>query len=178
MVLIAQHRSEVAAMVELAAGLGSRGLRCGHLMSPPETYQRGLDLSAQVRREVESEIWHLQKTAAISVGMAAGYFSEEPFFPCAPLTLKEYNLDCRGNLTLCCQLSGHSGGTTANDVVGNLHEISLREACEAFHRRVAIYLADKRARVDSGRFTELDHFPCWYCIKYVEKSQSGWTGHT
>jgi hypothetical protein len=29
------------------------------------------------------------------------------------------------------QLSGRSGGTTANNVVGNLHEISLREGCEA-----------------------------------------------
>jgi MoaA/NifB/PqqE/SkfB family radical SAM enzyme len=168
MVLTAQNRREVAEMVELATRLGGRGLRFGHLMSTPETYQRGLDLTAQERREVESEIWQLRKTAPITIGMAPGYFSENPLFPCAPLTLKEYNLDYRGNLTLCCQLSGHSGGTTANDVVGNLHEISLREACEAFHRRVAIYLDDKRERVGSGRFTELDHFPCWYCIKYLK----------
>jgi hypothetical protein len=43
MVLTAQNRREVAEMVELVVGVGSRGLRFGHLMSTPETYQGGLD---------------------------------------------------------------------------------------------------------------------------------------
>jgi MoaA/NifB/PqqE/SkfB family radical SAM enzyme len=169
MVLTAQNRHEVGGMVSLAERLGSGGVRFGHLMSTNETAARGLDLSPQERRAAEGDIWRLQKSAAVSVGMAPGYFSESPFFPCAPLELKEFNLDYRGNLALCCHLSGYSGVNQGTDVMGNLHELSLAEACERFHQRVAGYLADKRDTVNRGEFSELDHFPCWYCVKYLGK---------
>jgi MoaA/NifB/PqqE/SkfB family radical SAM enzyme len=176
MVLTAQNRHEVGEVVSLAESLGSRGVRFGHLMPTAETAMRGLDLSPQERREVEGEIWRLQKTAEVPVGMAPGYFSESPFFPCAPLELKEFNLDYRGNLTLCCHLSGYSGSNHGKDVMANLYEVSLAEACERFRRRVITYLADKRERINRGEFGELDHFPCWYCVKYLGKvpEQHSW----
>jgi MoaA/NifB/PqqE/SkfB family radical SAM enzyme len=170
MVLTAKNRHEVGPMVELAGRLGSRAIRFGHLMSTPGTARRGLDLSAAERREVEAEIWRLRDSAPVLVAMAPGYYSESPFFPCGPLELEEFNLDYRGNLTLCCQLSGYDAGTSGSDRMGNLHEVSLAEACERFRGRVAIYLADKRAAVDRGELNETDHFPCWYCVKYLEKA--------
>jgi MoaA/NifB/PqqE/SkfB family radical SAM enzyme len=169
MVLTAQNRGEVAEMIGLATRLGSQGIRFGHLMPTSDTAVRGLDLAPQERREVETEIWRLQKSAQVPVSMAPGYFSAAPFFPCGPLELEEYNLDYRGNLTLCCQLSGLSGANQGTDVMGNLHDMSLTEACERFRRRVATYLADKQERVSRGEFNELDHFPCWYCVKYLGK---------
>ena len=54
--------------------------------------------------------------------------------------------------------------------MGNLHEVSLAEACDRFRQRVAEYLADKHDRVNRGEFGELDHFPCWYCLKYLGKT--------
>ena len=170
MVLTAQNRNEIGEMVSLAERLGSGGVRFGHLMPTPETALRKLDLSPEERRELESEIWRLKESASIPVGMAPGYFSEFPFFPCGPLKLEEYNLDYKGNLTLCCQLSGHSGQNGGTDIIGNLNELSLTEACERFHLRVATYLADKRDKFKRGEFSELDHFPCWYCLKYLGKT--------
>src|SRR5262245_14502415 len=102
--------------------------------------------------------------------MAPGYFNERPFFPCGPLELEEYNLDYNGNLTLCCQLSGNAGANDGTDVMGNLHKMSLAEACERFRQRVATYLADKQDKISNEQFTELDHFPCWYCLKYLGKT--------
>jgi MoaA/NifB/PqqE/SkfB family radical SAM enzyme len=169
MVLTAQNRNEVNEMIWLAGRLGSGGLRFGHLMPTPETALRHLDLSPQERREVEAEIWRLQKGASIPIGMASGYFSESPFFPCGPLELEEFNLDYRGNLTLCCHLSGYSGANQEPDVMGNLLEVSLAEACGRFRQQVAKYLADKHDTISRGEFTELDHFPCWYCVKYLGK---------
>jgi MoaA/NifB/PqqE/SkfB family radical SAM enzyme len=169
MVLTAHNRGEVGEMVELAWRLGANAIRFGHLMSTPDTALRGLDLAFAERREVEAEIWRLRDSAAVLVAMAPGYYSESPFFPCGPLELEEYNLDYRGNLTLCCQLSGYQGGTPGSDVVGNLHEMSLEEACGRFGRRVDRYLTDKRERVDRGEFREADHFPCWYCARYLGK---------
>jgi MoaA/NifB/PqqE/SkfB family radical SAM enzyme len=170
MVLTAQNRNEIGEMVALAKQLGSGGVRFGHLMTTPETTLRRLDLSPEDRRDIESEIWGLKQSAFIPVGMAPGYFSEVPLFPCGPLELEEYNLDYNGNLTLCCQLSGHSGQNDRTDVMGNLNQISLTEACERFHLRVATYLADKRDKIKTGTFSELDHFPCWYCLKYLGKT--------
>ena len=169
MVLTAQNRPEVAEMVALAGRLGSRGVRFGYLMPTPETARRQLDLSPTERRQVEADIRALRKHAAVPVGMAPGYYSESPFFPCSPLELEEYNLDHRGNLTLCCQLSGYEGGTPGTDVVGNLHDMSLAEAVGRFRQRVSTYLADKRDTIRRGAFGELDHFPCWYCVKYLDK---------
>src|SRR5688572_29334898 len=170
MVLTAQNRNEIGEMVVLAEQLGSAGVRFGHLMPTPETALRKLDLSPEDRREIESEIWGLKQSASIPVGMAPGYFSEALFFPCGPLELEEYNLDYKGNLTLCCQLSGHSGRNDDADLMGNLSEITLAEACKRFHRRVHVYLSDKREYVNRGMFNDLDHFPCWYCLKYLGKT--------
>jgi MoaA/NifB/PqqE/SkfB family radical SAM enzyme len=170
-VLTRRNRAEVGEMVRLAERLGSGGVRFGHLMPTPETTAHGLDLSPGERRDVEAEIWQLRSRAAVPVGMAPGHYSESPFFPCAPLELDEFNLDCRGNLTLCCQLSGYSGAATGTDVAGNLHDMSLREACERFRRLVARYLADKREKVARAELDERDHFPCWYCVKYLGKAR-------
>jgi MoaA/NifB/PqqE/SkfB family radical SAM enzyme len=175
MVLTAENRNEILEMVALAEQLGSSGLRFGHLMSTPETALRKLDLTPDERREVESEIWGFKKSASIPVGMAPGYFSESPLFPCGPLELEEYNLDYNGNLTLCCQLSGHSGPAYSADIICNLNEMTLAEACERFRERVEMYLADKRAVISKGEFGRLDHFPCWYCLKYLGKTS--WLNH-
>jgi MoaA/NifB/PqqE/SkfB family radical SAM enzyme len=169
MVLTAHNQHEIAEMVELAARLGSAGVRFGWLMPTPETAERGLDLAPSERRRLEAEIRALRQRAQVAVGMAPGYFSASPFFPCAPLEQQEYNLDYQGNLTLCCQLSGYAGGTRGTDVVGNLHDVSLAGVVARFGQRVATYLADKRAKISQGAFTELDHFPCWYCVQYLDK---------
>lgn len=169
MVLTKQNQAEIAEMVALAEALGSHAIRFGHLMITPDTAQRGLDLTPAERRAVEAEIWALEETARIAVGIAPGYYSESPFFPCGPLTLSEYNLDYRGNVTLCCHLSGYTGVNAGADLMGNLHEVTLKEACERFHRTVEVYLANKQKRVEQGELTELDHFPCWYCVKYMGK---------
>lgn len=175
MVLTADNRNEVSEMVGLAERLGSAAVRFGHLMPTPVIALRRLDLSPEQRREVECEIWQLKKSAAISVGMAPGYFSPQALFPCGPLELEEYNLDCKGNLTLCCQLSGHSENGAGADVVGNLNDISLAEACARFRRRVATYLADKQERISRGGLSDVDYFPCWYCLNYLGKTS--WLDH-
>jgi MoaA/NifB/PqqE/SkfB family radical SAM enzyme len=169
MVLTAGNRGEIADMVDLATRLGSRGVRFGHLMFTPENTASRPALSPAERREVEAEIWTLKKSAPVPVDIAPGYYSEAAFFPCGPLTLEEYNLDYRGNLTLCCQLSGFAGPNSGDDVIGNLHKITLSDACRRFQSRVATYLADKRQRVEQGSLADEDYFPCWYCVKYLGK---------
>ena len=170
MVLTRDNREEVGAMVSLAARLGSGGVRFAHLMESGPVMENHLDLSLEERREVERTIWALQETAPLPMGMGPGYFHAAPFFPCGPLELEEYNLDYRGNLTLCCHLSGLSGTNEGADVMGNLYDMTLMEACTRFRQRVAVYLADKQTRVTNASLTQEEHFPCVYCMKYMGKA--------
>jgi hypothetical protein len=130
-------------------------------------------MSPVQRREVEAQIWKLKQESLLPVGMAPGYYSTSPFFGCGPLELEEFNLDYQGNLTLCCHLSGYSGPGRGSDFVGSIKEMSFVDACARFAEKVGTYRADKEARVRSGNFEELDHFPCWYClIKYRDWQRS------
>lgn len=167
MVVTATNRGQVAEMVRLSEKLGSQGVRFGFLMFNQETARAGLDLSPQESREVQEEIHALQETSDIAVGMAPGFFSESPFYPCGPLEIDEFNLDYKGNLSLCCQLSGYPGSNPDKATLGNLHEIDLTVACDRFRQLVKKYLDDKQAKLDSGGLSELDHFPCFYCLKYL-----------
>jgi MoaA/NifB/PqqE/SkfB family radical SAM enzyme len=171
MVLTAKNRHEIGEMVQLGTQLGARGVRFGHLMFTPETALAGLDLSPSERHQSEDQIWRLQKSSSLPIGMAPGHYSATPFFPCGPLELQEFNLDYQGNVTLCCQLSGYSRAGPETDVIGNLRQMTLAEACQGFRQRVASYLAEKHARVSRGEFGALDHFPCWYCVQYLNKVQ-------
>lgn len=170
MVITARNRHEVEALVATAHALGASAVRFGELMFDPRALDGGLGLSATERRAIETRIREIAETAPLAVGIAPGHYSAEPFFPCAPLELNEFNVDYRGNATLCCHLSGHAGPRPDADKMGNLAEVSLREALGEFRRRVTRYLEDKRAVVENGDFHELDHFPCWYCAKYLGKT--------
>ena len=129
MVLTRQNRREIGAMIELAASLGSGGVRFGHLM-PNSPGAEELELSLAERRAVEQEIWDRRSRAAVPIGMAPGYHAESPFFPCGPLELEEFNVDYRGNVTLCCHLSGYGDHLRGRDRAGNLADTTLRECLE------------------------------------------------
>ena len=168
MVVTAHNRHELPAMVELAAHVGSRGLRFGHLMPSPLTTNGGFDLSPAERRLVEAEIWELQRHAPIPLTMAPGYYVRE-LFPCAPLNLQEVNVDVRGNLTTCCHLSGQGNGALDGDVVGSLTTLTF---VEAYHRLVAENARFRQAKLrhfGDERAVDSDWFPCWYCALSYRK---------
>jgi MoaA/NifB/PqqE/SkfB family radical SAM enzyme len=173
MVVTAENRDEICEMVDVAAALGSRGVRFGFLMPGHGVEREALELPPEERLVVEAVIRQVQQSAPIAVDMAPGYFSESPFFPCGPLEEHEFNVDWRGNMTLCCHLSGFWGDRPASpDKVANLHDMTLPEALSRFRQRVSTYLSDKRARVDAGQFADLDHFPCRYCVGYLDDQPS------
>lgn len=172
MVLTRDNQSEIEEMIDIATRLGSGGVQFGQLMFNDEVGAAGLDLDVEQRRALEARIWRLREQAAIAVGIAPGYYSESPFFPCGPLELEEFNVDCQGNVTLCCHLSRHFGPSETEHVLGNLREVSLAQALRSQRDRVARYLADKRERIRRGDFGELDHYPCWYCVNYLRRGDA------
>ena len=55
-------------------------------------------------------------------------------------------------------------------LIGNLSEVSLPTPLIVSTRMVEVYLAAKQATIARGDFGQLDHFPCWYCLKYHGKT--------
>lgn len=168
MVLTRENRHEIGRMVDLARDLGSGGLRFGHLM--PHSPGRGrLELSLAERRAVEDEIWTRRSTSTLPIGMAPGYHADSPWFPCGPLELEEFNVDYRGNVTLCCHLSGYGNAFNGQDRAGNLAEATLGDALDRLRVTVRDYLAAKGQRIARGEFAARDHSPCLYCVSHFER---------
>lgn len=107
---------ELQEVAEFATKLGSRGLRFGHLMPTPLTAKYTLDLSPEKRREVETTVTQLQGPFPLRIAMAPRDYIA-PNTLCAPLRMEEFNIDWRGNLTLCCNLSGYGDGEKDGNIV-------------------------------------------------------------
>ncbi len=169
MVLTKKNRHEVGAIVNLAAALGSRGVRFGHLIPTPRSVNNGLCLSHMERRELEMQIMTLQSVSPITVAMAPGYHTPE-LFPCGPLQMTEFNVDWRGNVSHCCHLSGQTPVAEGSKVVGNLGKTTFPELLE---RLIDANAQFRRYKFDYQRrneLTEEDYFPCDYCLKHYREA--------
>ncbi len=162
------NREELREVAELATKLGSRGLRFGHLMPTPLNTSEEMNISLKERREAEATVWQLQKSFQIPIVMAPGFYTDE-LFPCAPLKMQEFNIDWRGNVTMCCNLSGHVDNLEHGDVIGNLNEVSFAEDYERLVRLNKKFRKHKLALHSNGRLSDSDYFPCWYCLNYFNK---------
>lgn len=65
--------------------------------------------------------------------MAPGYYTSN-LFPCTPLQMQQFNVDWRGNVTMCCQLSGYGDSMGKEDILGNLDGMSFSEAYNPFDK--------------------------------------------
>ncbi|MCB0064360.1 MAG: radical SAM protein, partial [Caldilineaceae bacterium] len=163
MVVTAHNRHELSEMVELTHKLGSRGLRFGHLMHSPITTTMGADLSPWERKLVEAEIHELRRQFPYPIAMAPGYHTTD-LYPCAALHLQEVNIDCHGNLTTCCHLSGHGDGVGTADMIGNLQQMGFTAAYEKLVAENQRFRRAKQERFATGNFQDADFFTCWYCV--------------
>ncbi len=172
MVITSQNRGEIDDMKELAVKLGSHGLRFGHLLSNESESAQALYLSPEERREVDAGIFSSQDDYPIALAIAPGYYTDD-LCPCAPLQMKEINIDWNGNVSICCHLSGHGDGN--DHILGNLNDMNFSEAVERWGDAVRAFVRLKQERHDQKKFTDSDHFPCWYCenhfnkVKWLEK---------
>jgi len=167
-VIVSFNREGLADMAELAAKLGSCGLRFGHLTPTPSSIKNDLVLSPAERREAEAVILRMRETSPVTVFMAPGNYTSF-LFPCAPLEMQEFNIDWRGNVTMCCLLSGHGDASAKGDVIGSLNDITFSEAFEMLAEANMKFRREKEAMYSRDRFKDSDHFPCWYCLNYFGK---------
>lgn len=159
------NRGQIEQMVTLAAQLGASGIRFGHLLESAGIASDALSFAE--RAEVDAEVRRLARSAAVAVALAPGSYTTD-LFPCGPLRDKEVNIDCRGNLTSCCHLSGHGTGPGA-EAAANLRERSFQEAYALLLSKRDRFRAEKTRLDVAGLLSERDRLPCVYCSRYYGK---------
>jgi MoaA/NifB/PqqE/SkfB family radical SAM enzyme len=167
-------KDEIDQMGLLAHHLGARRLIFCHFLPngrPGATAE--LDLDTEERLEVEFVIKRLIHAMRFEIIMAEGYQTPTVDHMCATTELRTLNVDPRGHLTFCCELSNFNGDERAPesrpDFVRDMRHTTIAAAIEAQRDAVARFRAERLAEAAAGTFTEDDRFACRYCVRHYGK---------
>jgi sulfatase maturation enzyme AslB (radical SAM superfamily) len=158
-----------------AARMGAAALNFVHVMPTSSSLESDLTLNRDEQRAAEEEIAILARIFRMRVGIDVGYYNiDEQRAPCSPLAGKSMNVDYRGRLSLCCNLSGFRGAAAEPDVVADLNVepfasalVKLRELASAQLQRRKRALATLRAK---GTTPDLYlGSPCLFCLQSYGK---------
>src|SRR5215213_993517 len=128
-----------------AARMGAASLHFVHVMPTSNIVAGDSALSLEEQRAAEQEIAILARIFKMSIGIDVGYYNiDETRPPCAPLAGVSMNIDYRGRLSLCCNLSGFRGAAEEQDVVADLNVESFASAYEKFKVLAAAQLQKRK----------------------------------
>ncbi len=161
---------EIEQMAMLASELGLKRLFYAHLEPTTLAFAQDLVLSPQQYREAEARVEKLKKAMKIEINFSLGHHEQLPFFQCRALTMYSPNIDYKGRLSFCCQISGYRDADDEGlDVVADLNTVSLFDAHKAWADAIHTFNLDKIELIKNNQLTELDAFSCYYCSKYFGK---------
>ena len=166
-----EHLEEI---VLFAARLGAAGIAFAHVMPTSDDFESSLALTLEEQRRADEEIALLARIFKMKVSIDVGYYNTDRAAPCAPLADRNFNVDYRGRLTLCCNLSGFRGAAREDDVIADLR---VEEFAASYQRLRQIAQAQLQKRHDallaleeSGTPADLyTGSPCLFCLKSFGK---------
>jgi len=159
-----------------AARMGAAALNFAHVMPTSAELSDESALSLDEQRMVEEEIAILARIFKMNIGIDVGYYNiDEERAPCSPLAGTSMNVDYRGRLSLCCNLSGFRGAAEETDVVADLNVESfasafakLKDVASAQLKKRKDALAALRAQgITPDLFTGS---PCLFCLQSFGKT--------
>lgn len=158
-----------------AARMGAAALNFVHVMPTSSKFETDVALDRQEQRAVEEEIAILARIFKMKIGIDVGYYNiDEQRAPCSPLAGRSMNVDYRGRLSLCCNLSGFRGAAEEQDVVADLNVESFSSALPKL-RALAVAQLEKRkimlvALRSRGATPDLyAGSPCLFCLQSYGK---------
>ena len=159
-----------------AARMGAASLHFGHVMPTSNGVADDSALSLDEQRVAEEEIAILARIFKMKIGIDVGYYNiDERRPPCAPLAATNMNIDFRGRLSLCCNLSGFRGSAADElDVVADLNVESFASAYARFMEVAAAQLENRKTALAAFRSqaTTPDLYtgsPCLFCLQSFGK---------
>lgn len=157
-----------------AARLGASALNFVHVMPTSSDMEHDSTLSQDERLAAEQEIALLARIFKMNIGIDVGYYNLDSRPPCSPLAGTNMNVDYRGRLSLCCNLSGFRGAADNTDVVGDL---KIDPFAVSYEKLQAVAAAQLQKRNDA--ISELQALgvtpdlytgsPCLFCLQTFGK---------
>ncbi len=158
-----------------AARLGAAALNFVHVMPTSTAVADESSLSLDEQRIVEEEVAILARIFKMSIGVDVGYYNiDEESAPCSPLAGTSMNVDYRGRLSLCCNLSGFRGADEEADVVADLNVEPFASAFAKLKELASLQLQNRKAALAALRAQGVkpDLFtgsPCLFCLQSFGK---------
>lgn len=158
-----------------AARMGAASLHFVHVMPTSSAVADDSALTLEEQRIAEQEIAILARIFKMSIGIDVGYYNvDDTRPPCAPLAGTSMNIDYRGRLSLCCNLSGFRGAAEESDVVADLNVESFASAYAKLTALAAAQLQRRKDALASLRAQSLtpDVYtgsPCLFCLQSFGK---------
>jgi len=154
-----------------AARLGAASLQFVHVMPTSDAAANASALSLDEQRAAEQEIAILARIFKMNIGIDVGYYNiDETHPPCAPLAGVNINVDYRGRLSLCCNLSGYRGAVGEDDVLADLNVESFASAYEKFMALAATQLKKRKDMLATDSAPDIyNGSPCLFCLQSFGK---------
>ena len=155
--------------------MGAASLHFVHVMPTSSAVADDSALSLEEQRVAEQEIAILARIFKLNIGIDVGYYNvDETRPPCAPLAGTSMNIDYRGRLSLCCNLSGFRGAAEESDVVADLNLESFASAYARLTALAAAQLQRRKDAIASLRAQALtpdiySGSPCLFCLQSFGK---------
>jgi hypothetical protein len=155
--------------------MGAASLHFVHVMPTSNAVADDSALSLEEQRVAEEEIAILARIFKMEIGIDVGYYNiDETRPPCAPLAGTSMNIDYRGRLSLCCNLSGFRGAAEEQDVIADLNVESFASAYAKFLSLVALQVQRRKDALATLRAQAVtpDVFtgsPCMFCLQSFNK---------
>lgn len=158
----------------LAARMGAAALSFSHLLPTSAASEEESALSVAERAHAEQEIALLNRIFQLPIRLDVGYLNTDPAAPCLPLRGSSINVDYRGRLTLCCNLSGFRGAADEPDVIADLTREDFAAAYARLQAAIAAQVARRAqalaALAASGQAADLYvGSPCLFCLQTFGK---------
>jgi MoaA/NifB/PqqE/SkfB family radical SAM enzyme len=165
------NRHEIDQLALLGAHLKVKRQIFGHQNPTEHNMAADLTLPLGEWRAVERDVARVMTEFRHDISMAVGFYTRYYLPRCAPLTHDDLNIDSRGRLTLCCQLSNYrDGDKDGEDVVGDLNKESLTEALGKLMNLVNKIHRERLAMAGDPRQRESLHYPCLVCLDRFGKT--------
>jgi sulfatase maturation enzyme AslB (radical SAM superfamily) len=157
------------------ARMGAASLHFAHVMPTSTAVADDSALTLEEQRVVQQEIAILARIFKMDIGIDVGYYNvDDTRPPCAPLAGTSMNIDYRGRLSLCCNLSGFRGAAEDQDVVADLNVESFTAAYARFLDLVTLQLQRRKDALAALRAQAVtpDIYtgsPCLFCLQSFNK---------
>jgi len=165
------RRDTIQSMEQFAlfsARLGASALNFAHIMPTSNEVAEASALTYSERERADQEIANLSRIFKMKIGIDVGYHNLDVSAPCSALAGNSCNVDYRGRLSLCCNLSGFRGGAGELDVISDLSTEDFGSALSQLSELGANQLQARRNRLEAIDKTDaVDPYvtsPCLFCL--------------